>query len=100
MPGSNLIVKKPNHRKAIVLTSIIVAVIAVAAIIIYVFVLRNNKTATLSNKIQNISTQIAAIPNLDTKENVDKFNNLVVEFQTTRKQQEQNLKAQFDKISK
>ena len=98
MPNANLIVKKPSHKKRnITVLVIIIVLLLILALVLYSFYFSPKaKTASLNKKMENTAFQIAAIPNLNSKENVDKFNKLVDEFQSARKQQEKLLKSQLD----
>jgi uncharacterized protein HemX len=100
MPNSNAAAMRPSHKKRNTLIAIIAVLLLIALGVgsYLLFFSPQAKTTALNNKLEDINTQLKAIPNLDTKENRDKFNKLVDEFLVARKQQEENLKKQLDTI--
>lgn len=100
MPSASSIKKTPSHRKRNIAIIIILALlsIGVAVVIYFMFFNSQAKTTSLNNKMESTAAQIAAIPNLDTKENIDKFNKLVDEFQAARKQQEKLINSQLSNL--
>ena len=100
MPNSNLIAKKPNNNISRVIIVLIVVTLIVAIVLsgYYLYYSPKAKTTSLNRQMGSTAAQIAAIPNLDTKENIDKFNKLVDEFQVFRKQQEKLINTQLSTL--
>lgn len=101
MQNSNQTVNKSNHKKrnVIIATSIVVLLLVGVVLGLYFMIYSTQaRTSALNNKMEDINKQMAAIPNLDTKENINKFNMLVEEFQATRKQQEKLIRSQLDRL--
>ena len=100
MPKSNTPTNKPSHKKRGIVIAIIAVLllISLGAIFYLLFFSPQAKTTALNSKLEDINKQLKSIPNLDTKENREKYSKLVDEFLVTKKQQEENLKKQLDAI--
>ena len=97
MPSASSIKKTPSHNKRNVIIAVVVVIVILALGVgtYFMFLSPQAKTTALNNKMEDIAAQLASIPNLDTKENLDKYNRLVDEFEAARKQQESLLRAQI-----
>jgi len=100
MPNANSIKKAPSHKRR----NIAIVVIAVVLVIglgvgaYFVFFTPKAKTTAINKKVENIQRQIEAIPNLETKENVDKFKKLTKEMQAAQDEQWNNLQTQVKNL--
>jgi hypothetical protein len=86
MPNANLIKKAPSHKKRNILVgvAIVVLIIGLGVGAYFMFFTPQAKTTAASKKVENLQKQLEAIPNLQTKENIDKFKKLTKEIQAAQ----------------
>ena len=100
MPNANLIKKAPSHMKRNILIGVIVTVLVIGLGVgaYFMFFTPQAKTTAANKKVENIQKQIEAIPNLETKENIDKFKKLTKEMQAAQDEQWNNLQTQVKNL--
>jgi len=100
MPNSSSIVKKPSHNKRNIIIAILVVVllIAIGVGIYFMLYTPQAKTTAANKKVENLQKQLEAIPNLDSKENIDKFKQLTKEIQAAQNEQANAFQQQLNSV--
>ena len=100
MPNSSSIVKKPSHKKRNILIGIAVIILIVGLGVgaYFMFFTPQAKTTAANKKVENLQKQLEAIPNLDSKENIDKFKQLTKEIQAAQNEQANAFQQQLNSV--
>lgn len=97
MPYTNSITNPLSHKKRNIII-VVAAVLLLAGFCVgtyFMFYTPKAKTAAINKKVENIQKQIEAIPDLNSKENIDKFKKLTKEIQAAQDEQWKNLQTQI-----
>lgn len=100
MPNANSIKKAPSHKKRNILIGIAVVILIVGLGIgsYFMFFTPQAKTTAANKKVENLQKQLEAIPNLDSKENIDKFKQLTKEIQAAQNEQANAFQQQLNSV--
>ena len=100
MPNTNLIKNAPSHKKRNIVIGIVVGILIIGLGIgaYFMFFTPQAKTTAASKKVENLQKQLEAIPNLQTKENIDKFKKLTAQMQAAQDEQAKAFQQQLNSV--
>jgi uncharacterized protein HemX len=100
MPNASSIKKTASHKNRNIMIAVVLVVLLVVLGIgsYFMFFSPQAKTTAVNKKVENLQKQLESIPNLETKENIDKFKTLTKQLQAAQDEQWSNLQNQVKNL--